>query len=186
MAAVAAVAVWATGCDRGGTPGAAPVASTAGGVETGAAASAPVGAPQASSARRQRRVAASPAPVEASVPAAPAVRAVNIGIHIGGGPNDEATKAPIATSVAPHLAEMAACWRLSDRPERGGDFGVDLLVPAQGGAASVGPPRTALGPEAFRECVSGVFRAIAFARPAGGKTKVSYAVRFVVSGDGGG
>jgi hypothetical protein len=102
----------------------------------------------------------------------------NIGMHIGGGPNDAETKAPIGSSVAPHLAELVDCWsRLAD-PKRAGDFGVDLLIPREGGLASVSHPRTSLAPDAFRDCVVGVFARIEFSKPRTGKTTVSYSLRF--------
>ena len=107
-------------------------------------------------------------------------------MHIGGGPNDVATKAPIARSVAPYFGRLRACWSLVEDPGRGGTFGVDLLVPSDGGHATVSHPRTKLGPEAFRECVTSVFEDVAFVRPLGGRTTVSYALRFEPrQGDGG-
>lgn len=117
-----------------------------------------------------------PAPVEASAP--PAVRVENIGMHIGGGPNDAVSKAPIANSVAPHLDEVRACWAQIADPSRGGDFGVDLLIPADGGRAAVSHPRTSLGPDAFRDCVVAVFSTIDFLKPRTGRTTVSYSLRF--------
>jgi hypothetical protein len=108
----------------------------------------------------------------------PQVTVENIGIHIGGGPNDAATKAPIAQSVIPHFDELRACWAKVDDPAHGGTFGVDLLVPAGGGRATVSHPRTALGGDAFRICVMGVLEGIDFARPSGGRTTASYALRF--------
>jgi hypothetical protein len=103
---------------------------------------------------------------------------VNIGMHIGGGPNDAPTKAPIAGSVAPYFGRFRACWVMVAEPHRGGDFGVDLLIPAEGGRASVSHPRSRLGPEAFRDCVTRVFEEIEFARPRGGRTTVSYSLSF--------
>jgi hypothetical protein len=108
----------------------------------------------------------------------PAVVVENIGMHIGGGPNDAVTKAPIGSSVAPHFEGFGACWSQVADPHRGGDFGVDLLIPAEGGRASVSHPRTRLGPDAFRDCVVHVFEGIDFAKPRGGKTTVSYSLRF--------
>lgn len=102
-------------------------------------------------------------------------------MHIGGGPNDAATKAPIAQSVGAHFDELRACWANADDPMRGGSFGVDLLVPADGGRAAVSHPRTAIRGEAFRDCVVEVFARIDFARPRGGRTTVSYALRFAPS-----
>ncbi len=111
-------------------------------------------------------------------PSLPAVAVQNIGMHIGGGPNDAATKAPIADSVAPYFARLRACWSTVSDPRRGGTFGVDLLVPAEGGHASVSHPRTRLTPDAFRDCVTHVFEEVEFARPRGGRTTVSYALSF--------
>jgi len=99
-------------------------------------------------------------------------------MHIGGGPNDAPTKDPIARSVAPHFDELRACWISVDDPTRAGDFGVDLLIPARGGRATVTNPRTRLGPQAFRDCVVAVFENIEFLAPRAGKTMVSYALQF--------
>ena len=117
------------------------------------------------------------ASVATAPPPPPRVTVENIGMHIGGGPNDAVTKAPIGTSVAPHMGELRACWSQVD-PARPGDFGVDLLIPAEGGRAAVSNPRTNLGPQAFRDCVVAVFDAIDFARPRTGRTTVSYSLRF--------
>jgi hypothetical protein len=99
-------------------------------------------------------------------------------MHVGGGPNDPPTKAPIAESVAPHFEKLRACWSQVGDPARGGDFGVDLLIPAAGGHATVTHPRTSLHPDAFRDCVVAVFEQIDFHKPRGGLTMVSYALRF--------
>jgi hypothetical protein len=161
--------VAAMGCDHAPVEHAAPVASAAPAVSVASSALPPL--PVEASA---------PAPVaaEASAPAPlPAVTVENIGMHIGGGPNDAVTKAPIGGSVAPHFDELRACWAQVD-PPKGGDFGVDLLIPAEGGRAEVSHPRSILGPQAFRDCVVGVFTAIDFAKPRTGRTTVSYALRF--------
>jgi hypothetical protein len=113
-----------------------------------------------------------------SVAPPPTVRVENIGIHVGGGPNDAVTKAPIAESVAPHFDELRACWAKVDDPARGGDFGVDLLIGADGGLAQVTHPRTNLRPDAFRDCVLGVFENVDFQKPRNGRTTVSYSLRF--------
>jgi hypothetical protein len=106
------------------------------------------------------------------------VKVVNIGMHIGGGPNDAATKAPIGGSVAPHFPELARCFARVDDPKKGGDFGIDLKVPAAGGKAEASHPRTTLRGEGFSPCVLAVFSAIDFQKPKGGATVVSYSLRF--------
>jgi hypothetical protein len=119
--------------------------------------------------------------MDAAVAAAPppqAVKVENIGMHIGGGPNDAATKAPIAASVEPHMDELRACWAEVADPSRGGDFGIDLLIPSEGGPAAVSHPRTGLKPDALRDCIVAVFSSIKFERPRTGRTTVSYSLRF--------
>jgi hypothetical protein len=151
-------------CDRGRTPPSPPL-------QEAATASAPV-------APSQVEEAASVAPIAVEASSPPPVTVENIGMHIGGGPNDAETKAPIGGSVAPHFAELADCWSQLADPKRAGDFGVDLLIPREGGIAIVSHPRTSLAPDAFRDCVVGVFGRIEFSRPRTGKTTVSYSLRF--------
>ncbi len=123
--------------------------------------------------------ASDPAPIASAPPAPlPHVKIENIGMHIGGGPNDAVNKAPIADSVAPHFDEVRACWTRVDDPARGGDFGVDLLIQPDGGRAKVTKPRTAIHPDAFKECVVAVFEKIDFQKPRKGLTMVSYSLRF--------
>lgn len=131
---------------------------------------------------------ASAAPPAPSAPAAaapaeeaplPAVKVKNIGMHIGGGPNDDATKAPIHRSVEPHFDELRRCFAKVEDQKKGGDFGVDLLIDGKGGKAKVTHPRTALKGEGFVPCVVSVFEAIEFLHPKGSKkTMVSYSIRF--------
>jgi hypothetical protein len=137
------------------------------------------GVPAAASASTAAPASAAPSAAPAPAPGPlPAVKVANIGIHIGGGPYDDETKAPIAKSVAPHLDEVRACWSQVGEPGKGGDFGVDLLVPPDGGRAKVSNARTSLGPAAFRECVLHVFEQVDFARPRRGLTMASYSLRF--------
>ncbi len=108
----------------------------------------------------------------------PDVAVKNIGMHIGGGPNDRATKAPIKESVQPHFDSFRACWKLVADKEKQGDFGADLLIPRDGGKAEVSHPRTSIRGERFGSCVVEVFESIHFKKPKTGKTMVSYSLRF--------
>ena len=99
-------------------------------------------------------------------------------MHIGGGPNDTATKQPIKESVQPHFDAFRRCWLRVEDPKKAGDFGVDVLIPREGGKAEISHPRTALKGEGFSECVVAVFEAIEFKKPKTGKTMVSYSLRF--------
>jgi hypothetical protein len=122
---------------------------------------------------------AEPLPMaSAQPPPLPHVKVENIGMHIGGGPNDAINKAPIADSVAPHLDEVRACWTRVDDPARGGDFGVDLLIQPEGGRAKVTNPRTGIHGDAFKSCVVAVFEQVDFRKPLKGLTMVSYSLRF--------
>ncbi len=116
--------------------------------------------------------------VPKTLPTLPRVKVENIGMHIGGGPNDAVTKAPIADSVKPHFDELKWCFAKAEDPTQGGSFGVDLLIERAGGKAEVTKPRTVIKGDAFRDCVVGVFEGIEFLKPKRGKTKVSYSVRF--------
>lgn len=136
------------------------------------AASAVVEAPSAAPSASVAPVAAEEAPI-------PKVAVKNIGMHIGGGPNDDVTKAPIKRSVEPHFDAFRRCFAKVDDPAKGGDFGVDVLIEANGGKAKITHPRTSLKGEGFSTCVVGVFEAIEFLKPKGSKkTMVSYSIRF--------
>jgi len=131
--------------------------------------------------------AASGEPIASATPAAsappedeplPNVEVKNIGMHIGGGPNDNETKRPIKESVQPHFDALRRCWKLVDDPAKPGDFGVDLLIPREGGKAEVSHPRSALKGEGFEACIVEAFQKIDFKKPKTGKTMVSYSLRF--------
>jgi hypothetical protein len=108
----------------------------------------------------------------------PRVRVKYIGLHIGGGPNDKATKAPFERAIAKRFPELVQCYAQVEKPGSTGSFGLDLLVPAVGGHATTSNPRTALPGVAFRECVVHVFETVDFDEPKHGTTKLSYSVRF--------
>jgi hypothetical protein len=126
--------------------------------------------------------ASSSAPIAIEFPSElppPKLRVYAIGLHIGGGPNDDVTKEPIHASVAPHLESIKKCWPWLDAKERrhAGDFGVDLTIEAEGGRAKVQNPRGLKG-DAFQRCLVQVFQSIEFRRPKTGKTLASYSVHF--------
>jgi pyruvate/2-oxoglutarate dehydrogenase complex dihydrolipoamide acyltransferase (E2) component len=160
-------------------------ASASASVVTGATATASAPEPAAATATATASASAA-APAPSAAPAEPPpetplpkVQVKNIGMHIGGGPNDNVTKEPIRRSVEPHFDEFRRCWVKVDDQKKGGDFGVDLLIDGKGGAAKVTHPRTAITGDGFKECVLQVFEGIDFLKPRGGKkTMVSYSLRF--------
>jgi hypothetical protein len=108
----------------------------------------------------------------------PAVDIRHIGMHIGGGPNDDATKAPFIKSIDTRTGALGACWAgLPKKPTV--DFGIDALVPAAGGRAKIDRPRSTIADSAFVACAQRAFEEIEFLRPRSGlPTKVSASLRF--------
>ncbi|MBK8254093.1 MAG: hypothetical protein IPK82_15685 [Polyangiaceae bacterium] len=123
---------------------------------------------------------ATAAPATTAAPEAPIpnIKVANIGMHIGGGPNDAVTKAPIKASVEPYFDDLKRCWSNVDDPKKGGDFGIDLLIDKAGGKAKVSHPRTSIKGAGFKECLVTAFEKIDFKKPRGGTTMVSYSIRF--------
>lgn len=149
---------------------AAPAASTAAPLPSAE----PTAAPTASAAAAPS--AAPPAAPEAPLPN---VKVANIGMHIGGGPNDAVTKEPIHKSVIPHYDEFRRCYGLLEDQKKGGTFGIDLLIDKAGGKPkSVTKPRSPMKGHEFSECMVKAFEQIDFQKPKGGTTKVSYSLRF--------
>jgi hypothetical protein len=63
-------------------------------------------------------------------------------------------------------------------PQVAGDFGIDLLLLANGGHPMVSHPRTRLTGAGFDDCMIHAFEAIEFLPLRTGTTTVSYSVRF--------
>jgi pyruvate/2-oxoglutarate dehydrogenase complex dihydrolipoamide acyltransferase (E2) component len=158
---------------------AAPVAASASAaIAPAAPSSAPVpSAEPAASAAPSASAAAAPSAAP-EVPL-PNVKVANIGMHIGGGPNDAPTKEPIHRSVIPHYDEFRRCYALAEDPKKGGTFGIDLLIDKAGGKPkSVTKPRSPIKGHGFSECMVHAYEQIDFQKPKGGNTKVSYSIRF--------
>ncbi len=100
-----------------------------------------------------------------------------IGMHIGGGPNDDVTKAPFLGSIEAHRAAFVRCFAaLPGAPT--GDFGVDARVPAKGGRAKIDRPRSTVPDTNFKACAQAAFAEIEFDPPKSGlATMVSVSVR---------
>jgi hypothetical protein len=174
-----------SGCAQPPPPAADAPASSA--VHVEASAPAPTTPPPAPTPTPVASAEPPPAAPTASASAAPAtppeaplpkVKVSNIGMHIGGGPNDDATKEPIKKSVEPHFDAFRRCWGLIGDAQAKGDVGVDLHIGKDGGKAKVDHPRTALKGKPFSECVVSTFEAIDFRKPKTGNTTVSYSLRF--------
>jgi hypothetical protein len=101
----------------------------------------------------------------------------NLGLHVGGGPNDDATKALYAEPISGHFDAFRRCYRHALNPEQPASVGVDLLIPARGGTASVKDFRTKIRGDDFEKCAKQVFRQVEF--PRGERpTMISYSLLF--------
>lgn len=125
-----------------------------------------------------------PAPVDGREPdparGLPEISIRHIGLHVGGGPNDDATRQPILRAFEQRTQEFLWCYRQVERPLRGGVYGVDLYVPAAGGNPEVRATRQRLGSPEFQECMGKAFQGVNLPRPPRA-TVVSYSLRFDVA-----
>ncbi len=112
--------------------------------------------------------------------ALPKLEVENIGLHVGGGPNDAETKAPFLRAIAERFPQFMDCYRKTDEPARGGRFGVDLHISRAGGHPHLEQPRTSMLGQEFRACVSAAFESVQFAKPKGGPTTISYSLHFTI------
>lgn len=120
--------------------------------------------------------ASSPAPAQFDV------KVENIGLHIGGGPNDAHTKAPFIDAIAPHFGAFAQCYETA-QGKKAVTVSTDLLVSAAGGAAEVGEIRTGFKDGNFVDCVRNVFASVTFAAPKLGATRFSYSLQISHKGE---
>lgn len=111
----------------------------------------------------------------------PNVKVISIGMHVAGGPYEEETKQPFLKAAEPRYAELARCWKHVNDKSRGGDVGVELLIPPSGGKPKVSHPRSTVetAGEGFVPCVVAFFESIEFDKPkSGGLQGLSYSVPF--------
>jgi hypothetical protein len=118
----------------------------------------------------------SPEPDE-PLPVPDNVEVKQLGLHVGGGPNDEPTHALYSNPITPRFDELARCYPLAQGASKSASFGVDLLIASRGGKAKIKDYRTVLAGKDFHLCVLGVFGSVEFPAP-GKPTMVSYSVLF--------
>lgn len=112
----------------------------------------------------------------------PEVVIENVGLHIGGGPNDDASRAPFRAAIEQRFDGFRRCYVHVEDPKKGGTFGVDLLIRRDGGKPDVRQPRTGMKGDEFRACLVREFESVQFERPPRGPTMISYSLRFKLEG----
>jgi hypothetical protein len=169
MRRVLAAVVVCVGCSRTEQPAPSPGPAAATAIAPSTSVSAPIASapPPATS--------SAPAVASSAAPATFEVR--SIGMHIGGGPNDDANKAPLLASIAPRHEALGRCWEaLPNKPKL--EFGIDAEVPAKGGRAKITRPRSTVNDATFIACAVGVFTEIEWLPPKSKiETTVSTSVR---------
>jgi hypothetical protein len=115
------------------------------------------------------------APAQGSLPE---LTITNVGLHIGGGSNDDAARAPFKRAIEARFEDFRRCYLLVDEPGKGGTYGADLFIGRDGGKPDVRQPRTGMKGAKFRECMLAAFKAIEFEKPKAGPTVISYSLRF--------
>jgi hypothetical protein len=83
-------------------------------------------------------------------------------MHVGGGANDPASKAPFTRALEARFPAFLECFRLVAEPGNGGTFGVDLRIAAAGGSPVVEEPRTAIAGDEFQRCMLAAFQGAVF------------------------
>lgn len=116
-------------------------------------------------------------PVVASGPPLPEVRLKTYGLHIGGGHEDE--REPLLRTIEHSFPRFLDCYRLVEDAGKEGTFGVDLVVPVDGGRPRVDQPRTGIRGDSFKTCMLKVFETLRF-KPQRRATAVSYSLKFSV------
>lgn len=139
---------------------------------------APAAQPSAEVATSSEQPLAPPAAPETPTSAEPSnVEVKQIGLHIGGGPNNEEAHARYSRPIQRRFGELERCYALAQPTQKNASFGVDLLVPSRGGVAKIKDYRTVLNGKDFHLCVLGVFGSVEFPAPEKA-TVVSYSVLF--------
>jgi hypothetical protein len=119
-------------------------------------------------------------PIVASGPPLPEVRVKTYGLHLGGGRDED--REPILRTLEHSFPRFLSCYPLVEEGGKQGTFGVDLVVPVEGGRPRVEQPRTALRGDEFKSCMLKVFETLKFT-PQRRATAVSYSLKFSVGQD---
>jgi hypothetical protein len=123
-----------------------------------------------------RPVAPSAAPVP---PRAPGVELQTVGLYLSGPANTDATRRQLVKLFERSFPAFRRCHADAGEHTENLSFGVDLLVPKEGGGAKVRQTRTRLTGNAFKACMERAFEAIRFEPlPSARPEIVSYSLLF--------
>lgn len=101
----------------------------------------------------------------------------SVGMHVGGGTNTKEEKLPYLRAIEARGRDLLLCYRLVTDGANGGTFGIDIVVPLEGGAPELGATRQKLGGAPFDDCMRKVMSSVRFAAPTR-RTAISYSLRF--------
>ena len=102
-----------------------------------------------------------------------------VGLYLAGAANTEPTRKQLVKSFERNFAAFQRCHAEAAEHTENASFGVDLLVPKEGGRAKVRQTRTRLTGKGFQACMERAFQAIRFEPlPSGRPEIVSYSLLF--------
>jgi hypothetical protein len=122
-----------------------------------------------------------PAPPPATVARqrAPGVELQTVGLYLSGPANTSATRRQLVKLFERSFPAFRRCHADAGEHTENLSFGVDLLVPKEGGGAKVRQTRTRLTGNAFKACMERAFQAIRFEPlPSARPEIVSYSLLF--------
>lgn len=101
------------------------------------------------------------------------------GLHLAGPANKEPARRNLVKLFERNFGAFRRCHSSAPPHTENASFGVDLLVPKEGGRAKVRESRTRLSGAAFKTCMERAFEAIRFEPPVTARPEiVSYSVLF--------
>jgi hypothetical protein len=102
-----------------------------------------------------------------------------VGLHIGGAPNDEASRQRLVRLFETKFPDFRSCYPLASDRTANASFGVDLFIAPGGGRAKLKQTRSRLTGKGFRDCMRNAFLGLRFKPPSTGRsTTVSYSLIF--------
>jgi len=124
--------------------------------------------------------AAAPGPARPrSAPSGPPVVLSSMGMHVDGLLNREPHRSRLVRLIEREFPAFKRCHGRAAPHTQGASYGVDLLIPKQGGRAKVQETRTRLEGAGFKVCMREAFEAIRFPAPPSERPEiVSYSVVF--------